>query len=100
MTAVGSTSSASSVRRFATVLVVAAVLVASLGTGVGNASASGQSTSSFSSRLVQLINSARSSHGLRPLTVASGTTSVASSWSSHMARVRSLEHNPNLLYDL
>jgi len=52
--------------------------------------------SAFTSRLVTLVNEARAQHGLRALTVASGTTTVASGWSSHMASTRTLAHNPNL----
>jgi uncharacterized protein YkwD len=53
-------------------------------------------TSAFTSRLVTLVNEARAQHGLRALTVASGTTTVASGWSSHMASTSTLAHNPNL----
>ena len=60
-------------------------------------SASAESTTSaFTSRLVTLVNNARAQYGLRALTVASGTTTVASGWSSHMASTRTLAHNPNL----
>lgn len=64
-------------------------------------SASAESTSSaFTSRLVTLVNEARAQHGLRALTVASGTTTVAAGWSSHMAATGTLAHNPNLQSEL
>lgn len=60
-------------------------------------SASAESTTSaFTSRLVTLVNEARAQHGLRSLTVAGGTTTVAAGWSSHMASTNTLAHNPNL----
>ena len=79
-------------------LVVTAVLASVAGTVVAVApSASAESTSSaFTSRLVTLVNEARAQHGLRALTVASGTTTVAAGWSSHMASTKTLAHNPNL----
>jgi uncharacterized protein YkwD len=81
-----------------TKLVVTAVLASVAGTVIAVApSASAESTSSaFTSRLVTLVNEARAQHGLRALTVASGTTTVAAGWSSHMASTRTLAHNPNL----
>jgi uncharacterized protein YkwD len=81
-----------------TKVVVTAALAAVAGTFVIAApSASAESsTSAFTSRLVTLVNEARSQHGLRPLTVASGTTVVASGWTSHMATSNTLAHNPNL----
>jgi hypothetical protein len=54
------------------------------------------SASAFSSRLVTLVNEARAQHGLRSLSVASGTTVVAAGWSSHMASTSTLAHNPSL----
>jgi hypothetical protein len=60
-------------------------------------SATAESTSSaFTSRLVTLVNETRAQHGLRSLSVASGTTTVAAGWSSHMASSSTLAHNPNL----
>src|SRR4051794_10838013 len=64
------------------------------------ASASTYSPSSYNSRLLQLVNNARAQHGLPTLRVASGISSVASSWTAHMASHRSLSHNPNLVYDV
>lgn len=79
-------------------LVVTAVLASVAGTVVAVApSATAESTSSaFTSRLVTLVNEARAQHGLRTLTVAGGTTTVAAGWSSHMASTSTLAHNPNL----
>jgi uncharacterized protein YkwD len=54
------------------------------------------SPSAFGSRLAELINSARSDHGLAPLTVTSGTSTVAANWTSHLAAQRALSHNPDL----
>jgi len=56
--------------------------------------------SAFSLRLVQLVNSARADHGLRPLTVASGTSTVAAGWTEHLAAAQALSHNPNLAAQL
>lgn len=56
--------------------------------------------SSFSSRLVELVNAARADHGLRALTVASGTSTVAAGWTQHLAVEQSLSHNPNLAAQL
>ncbi|HET6910100.1 MAG TPA: CAP domain-containing protein [Mycobacteriales bacterium] len=64
-------------------------------------SAHAESTASaFSLRLVQLVNSARADHGLRPLTVASGTSTVAAGWTEHLAAAQALSHNPNLAAQL
>lgn len=45
--------------------------------------------------LTQLLNQARSSNGLAPLTVKSDLTTVAVNWSSHMGSTGNLAHNPN-----
>jgi uncharacterized protein YkwD len=58
------------------------------------------SPSAFGSRLAQLINSARADHGLAPLTVTSGTSTVATNWTSHLAAAGSLSHNPDLASQL
>jgi uncharacterized protein YkwD len=81
------------------VLTLLALLVTTVGR-ISIASAVTYSTSSYSSRLVQLVNSARAQHGLASLRVASGTTSVAASWTAHLAAQRGLSHNPNLVYDV
>ena len=79
-------------------LTAGAIVIALLGVAAAFASsAAAESTSSaFGSRLVTLINQARAQHGLRSLTVASGTSTVAANWTSHMASVQGLSHNPNL----
>jgi uncharacterized protein YkwD len=60
------------------------------------ASAASYTTSSYGSRLLALVNQARSSHGLGTLSWASGTSSVAISWTDHLAQAHALSHNPNL----
>jgi hypothetical protein len=54
------------------------------------------SPSAFGDRLVSLINSARQQHGLRALTVTSGTSTVAANWTQHLDAQQALAHNPNL----
>ena len=46
--------------------------------------------------LLALTNQARTSAGLRPLGSSSALSSVAASWSAHMASSHQLGHNPNL----
>lgn len=58
------------------------------------------SPSTYASRLVQDINAARAAHGLRALTVTSGTSTVASGWTSHLAAAQALSHNPDLASEL
>ena len=74
-------------------LTLGTVLVA---TGAASASAGGEEYDFLSK-----INSSRSAHGLRPLSMASDLQSVARSWSQHMASGgcagdASICHNPNL----
>src|SRR3954452_9769448 len=57
-------------------------------------------SSSYASRLVQLVNQARQQHGLGALTVASGTSQVAASWTAHLDAAQSLSHNPDLRHQL
>ena len=54
----------------------------------------------FDQRLLRDINHARASRGLRRLALVAGTTDVAHRWSCHMARYRSMTHNPSLASDL
>src|SRR4051794_12960683 len=82
------------------VLVLGTWLLSASNIGIASASASTQSTSSYASRLAQLINNARAQNGVRALTLASGTSSVAASWTSHLASQRSLSHNPHLFSDV
>lgn len=51
---------------------------------------------SFAARLVELLNGTREEHGLVPLELASGTTSVAAAWSERLAADQKLSHNPDL----
>lgn len=88
-------------RRVATGLFVAVTAsVALTATTVESAGAATWNPSAYSARLVQLVNGARADHGLRVLTVASGTTSVAVAWTRHLAADRALSHNPRLWSDL
>lgn len=80
-------------------IVVGAAPATSLFTGTAEASIS-PTMSRFDHRLVDLINNARQAHGLRPLSIAAGTTDVAHGWSCHMAGVRLLSHNGRLADDL
>src|SRR4051812_32950636 len=86
----------------ATVLVLALAtwLISISNLGIASASASTMSASSYAARLAQLVNNARAEHGVRTLTIASGTTSVAASWTSQLAAQGSLSHNPHLFSDL
>ena len=43
-------------------------------------------TSDYANRLVTLINQARADHGLRALTVTSGTSTVAANWTARPER--------------
>ena len=52
--------------------------------------------SRFDARLLADINHARSSRGIRTLSVVAGTTDVAHGWSCKLASLRYLEHNPSL----
>jgi uncharacterized protein YkwD len=52
--------------------------------------------SSFDQHLLADINSARTAHGLRRLTVVAGTTDVAHGWTCHQAANRVLSHNQRL----
>jgi uncharacterized protein YkwD len=56
--------------------------------------------SGFDAQLVRDINTARASRGLRRLALVAGTTDVAHRWSCHMARYRTMSHNPDLVGDL
>jgi hypothetical protein len=58
------------------------------------------SPSAFGSRLVTLVNQARAQHGLRALTVAGGTSTVAAGWTQHLAEQQALSHNPDLASQL
>src|SRR5436853_6952224 len=81
----------------ATLLATLAGVVAWLSPG---AAASHYTPSSYASRVIELVNQARAQHGLRALTVTSGTSEVAGAWTDHLASQRALAHNPNLAHDL
>jgi uncharacterized protein YkwD len=76
-------------------LVAATALVTATG-----AQAASYSTSSYAARLLAQVNDAREQHGLQPLTLAAGTTTVAAGWTEHLAGVQALSHNPSLAGDL
>jgi uncharacterized protein YkwD len=63
---------------------------------VADAAGSYVRLSPFDHHLLRDINDARASRGLRRLALAAGTTDVAHYWSCHLARLRVVEHNPNL----
>src|SRR4051812_13114947 len=89
-------------RRFTTTAGVL-LLVTLLGSVAGAATASASSTytaSAYASRLAQLVNSARAQHGVAPLRIVSGTTTVAAGWTAQLARQRALSHNPDLIPEL
>ena len=54
------------------------------------------SPAAYADRLVSLINQARTDQGLRPLTVTSGTSTVALNWTHHLDAQQQLSHNPDL----
>lgn len=74
---------------------VAATLCVAPGAG-----ASDYTATTYAARLLNLVNHARDAHGLKPLTVATGTTAVASDWTAHLADAGELSHNPGLAHDL
>jgi uncharacterized protein YkwD len=63
-------------------------------------SATSYTPSSYTSRLLTLLNNARAEHGLHTLTLASGTTTVATNWSTYLASQGALQHNPDLRHQL
>jgi uncharacterized protein YkwD len=92
-------------RRRISVSAVVIAATASTWIGVTNAGTSAayattSSESSYAARLAQLVNQARSQQGVRPLTVTTGTTYVAASWTAHLAARQTLSHNPNLVPDV
>jgi hypothetical protein len=80
------------------------VLLAVVGLLVGGAfctragahAAASYDTSAYAARLLALVNDARAQHGLRPLVLAPGTTTVAWCWTQHLADDRTLSHNGRL----
>jgi hypothetical protein len=62
----------------------------------GSAQAASYTPESYAARLLTLFNATRQQHGLAPLALASGTTTVATGWSQRLAAAGQLSHNPNL----
>lgn len=63
----------------------------------GFSTVSGMRLNAVETRLVSLINSARTSRGIAALRIAPGFTDVARRWSAKMANHRSMYHNPSLV---
>src|SRR4051794_34349224 len=83
--------------RIALISVVAGLLaVAAMLTTAGAQAAASYDTSSYAARLLDLVNVARSQHGLRALVQTPGTTTVAAAWTQHLADNRALSHNSQL----
>lgn len=81
------------------VLLVTALLstgVSLAGSGVASASTAGTRAATFNAHLLSFVNRAREQHGLRPLRLARGTSTVASRWAGHLAGIDALAHNPDL----
>ena len=76
-------------------LVLSTVLALPLVVGAMTSSASA-SVPSMESQLLSLTNADRARAGLAPLVASSTLTSIARSWSDHMAATKSLTHNPSL----
>jgi uncharacterized protein YkwD len=80
-------------RRFAAVLLAAVLAVFAVQL---TAAPAAHADTSDEWSFAQLINQARASAGLPPLTVSVAVTSAARSWSAQMASSNTLSHNPNL----
>ncbi len=50
----------------------------------------------YEARVVQLVNAARTSHGLRPLAVSACADRYAEAWGAHLAVLRTLVHRTDL----
>jgi hypothetical protein len=81
-------------------LLVTGFVATSAAMGLVPAHASSWTSSSYASRLVQLVNQTRQQHGLGALTVTSGTSEVAAAWTAHLDAAQSLSHNPDLRHQL
>jgi len=88
------------VRRAAFLLLAAILAVTVAAVAPTTATAAPYSSSSYAARLLALVNAARQHQGLRPLTPAVGTTSVATAWTQHLADAGVLSHNPALAHQL
>lgn len=88
-------------RRLAAVAATSAVLSAGAALVPTQAQAftsvNGVRLNAFEARITSLINTARTSRGLRALTVAPGTTDLARKWSMNQAVKDTLYHNPSLV---
>jgi uncharacterized protein YkwD len=82
------------------VVSVLMVLLMTAGLVAAGAGAAPYSASSYAERLLSLVNDVRELHGLPPLAVATGTTTVAAGWTEHLADARTLSHNPQLAHQL
>ena len=79
---------------------VAGLLCLGVAFGLAPAHAASWTSSSYASRLVQLVNQARQQNGLPALTVTSGTSQVAAAWTAHLDASKTLAHNPDLQHQL
>jgi uncharacterized protein YkwD len=92
---------AGSLRRLAVAALAATALATALPATQASAftAANGVRLNNFEARLVTLINAARTSRGIAPLTVTTGTTDLARKWSYAQAASNTMKHNPNLVAD-
>lgn len=79
---------------------LAGLLAVGAAFGLVPAHAASWTSSSYASRLIQLVNQTRQQHGLSALTVASGTSQVAAAWTAHLDASQTLAHNPDLQHQL
>lgn len=80
--------------------VLAVAVLAGIAALLAPSASAESSPSAFGSRLATLINQARAQHGLRALTVTSGTSTVAAAWTQHLDQQQALSHNPDLGHQL
>ncbi|MFL6241089.1 MAG: CAP domain-containing protein [Actinomycetes bacterium] len=79
--------------------VAVAAATVTIGSSLALATATQASAGGADYQFLADVNSARSQHGLRPLTMAGDLHSLATSWSHHMAGQGGISHNPNLMRD-
>lgn len=87
-------------RLLVTVLTAVCTVAATGAAAPGASAATGPHLTRFEAHLLSLINHARERHGLRPLSPAPGTVTVARHWSTRLAADKTLSHNPSLVHDL
>src|SRR5689334_17755973 len=75
---------------------LSAITVGPLAPHADAATTAYQQLSTFDQRLLADINHARTSRGIRALSVVAGTTDIAHGWSCHQASSLVLAHNLNL----